>query len=132
MPNYRLWYFQKEKRSFIWILHPLRHLRQEDGRLDHIWQAAASTESLIQTDEKITYDDLPEKFKNPPAQVLDVGLEEENTPEQNISLEGYLQHQKYTKVKRITNIQLGKFKTETWYYSPFPPAYNNIECLYIC
>ena len=35
-------------------------------------------------------------------------------------------------MKRITNIQLGKFKTETWYYSPFPPAYNNIECLYIC
>ena len=34
---------------------------------------------FIQTQEKITSDDLPEKFKNP-TPVLDIALEEENTP----------------------------------------------------
>ena len=43
MPNYRLWYFQKEKLVIVWVLHPLRHLRQKNGWLDHLRQATNCT-----------------------------------------------------------------------------------------
>ena len=41
-------------------------------------------------------------------------------------------HDEVTRVKRIEKIQIGKFLADTWYYSPFPPQYQNLEILYIC
>lgn len=41
-------------------------------------------------------------------------------------------HQEATKVKTIYQIEMGKYKSETWYYSPYPSGFHNIECLYIC
>ena len=43
-----------------------------------------------------------------------------------------LAHQEATKFKTIHRIQLGKHKSETWYYSPYPIYYHNIDCLYLC
>ena len=37
-----------------------------------------------------------------------------------------------TKFKTIEYIEIGKYKCETWYYSPFPEGYHNIECLFFC
>lgn len=41
-------------------------------------------------------------------------------------------HEEATKIKTITNIVIGTFKCETWYYSPYPSGYHNIENLYLC
>ncbi len=41
-------------------------------------------------------------------------------------------HEKVTRFKTINSIQMGKFWAETWYYSPYPQYYQNIDCLYIC
>jgi hypothetical protein len=41
-------------------------------------------------------------------------------------------HEEATKFKTIDFIEIGKYKTETWYYSPYPPGYHNLECLYLC
>ena len=35
-------------------------------------------------------------------------------------------HQEYTKVKTIDRIELGKYRCEAWYYSPYPASYHNI------
>jgi len=43
-----------------------------------------------------------------------------------------LAHQEYTKFKTIPRIQLGKYMSEAWYYSPYPIYYHNVDCLYIC
>lgn len=43
-----------------------------------------------------------------------------------------LAHQEATKFKTIHRIQLGKYKSDTWYYSPYPIYYHNIDCLYLC
>jgi len=34
------------------------------------------------------------------------------------------EHEEFTKVKNIQTIELGKYEVDTWYFSPFPPAYK--------
>jgi GNAT superfamily N-acetyltransferase len=41
-------------------------------------------------------------------------------------------HEESTKFKTIKYIELGKYRCETWYFSPFPEYYQNIDTLYIC
>lgn len=42
------------------------------------------------------------------------------------------EHEEATKVKTIMRIQFGEYSSETWYYSPFPDGYHNIDTLYFC
>ena len=42
------------------------------------------------------------------------------------------EHEEFTKVKNIQFIELGKYEMETWYFSPFPPEYNNCSRLFFC
>lgn len=41
-------------------------------------------------------------------------------------------HEEATKVKTILELEFGKYKTECWYFSPYPEGYHNINCLYLC
>ncbi|KAG6774188.1 hypothetical protein POTOM_021539 [Populus tomentosa] len=42
------------------------------------------------------------------------------------------EHEEFTKVKNIATIELGRYEIETWYFSPFPPEYNDCLQLYFC
>nr|GEW71374.1 histone acetyltransferase of the MYST family 2 [Tanacetum cinerariifolium] len=42
------------------------------------------------------------------------------------------EHEEFTKVKNIATIELGRYQIETWYFSPFPPEYNDSSNLYFC
>jgi hypothetical protein len=42
------------------------------------------------------------------------------------------EHEEFTKVKNISKIELGKYEMDTWYFSPFPPEYNNVSKLFFC
>ncbi|CAI0395855.1 unnamed protein product [Linum tenue] len=42
------------------------------------------------------------------------------------------EHEEFTKVKNIATMELGKYEIETWYFSPFPPEYNDCLKLYFC
>lgn len=45
------------------------------------------------------------------------------------------EHEEITKIKNVTHVLLGKYKTECWYFSPFPSEYypsGHIDCLYFC
>mmetsp|Transcript_5209 Transcript_5209/g.8194 ORF Transcript_5209/g.8194 Transcript_5209/m.8194 type:complete len:658 (-) Transcript_5209:324-2297(-) len=42
------------------------------------------------------------------------------------------EHHEITKVKNVSQIVMGKYLVEAWYYSPFPPPYHHAETLYIC
>ncbi|KAI3685183.1 hypothetical protein L6452_34420 [Arctium lappa] len=42
------------------------------------------------------------------------------------------EHEEFTKVKNIATIELGRYEIETWYFSPFPPEYNDSLNLYFC
>lgn len=50
------------------------------------------------------------------------GLDEKNVQE----------HEESTKFKTISYIQIGKFRCETWYFSPFPEHLQELETLFIC
>lgn len=56
------------------------------------------------------------------------GLEELSPIDQNLEKE----HEEKTKVKNIQVVELGKYEIDTWYYSPYPEEYSNVDKLYIC
>ena len=41
-------------------------------------------------------------------------------------------HEQATKIKTINRIEFGKYSCDTWYYSPYPEKFHNIDTLYIC
>ncbi|KAL4449956.1 hypothetical protein ABPG74_015075 [Tetrahymena malaccensis] len=41
-------------------------------------------------------------------------------------------HLEHTKFKTVESVRLGKNDMESWYYSPFPLNYQNVEKLYFC
>lgn len=42
------------------------------------------------------------------------------------------EHEEVTKVKNVQTIQIGKYEIDTWYFSPYPAEYGNIQMLYLC
>lgn len=42
------------------------------------------------------------------------------------------EHEEFTKVRNILQIELGRHEMDTWYFSPFPPEYNDCQKLYFC
>ena len=42
------------------------------------------------------------------------------------------EHEEKTKIKNIETVIMGSWQVEAWYYSPFPPAYSNLDTLYVC
>lgn len=42
------------------------------------------------------------------------------------------EHENNTKLKTILKIKLGKHLVDTWYFSPYPKDYQNLDVLYIC
>ena len=41
-------------------------------------------------------------------------------------------HEEATKVKTISQIQIGKYTIDTWYYSPYPEGFHTYSKLYYC
>lgn len=41
-------------------------------------------------------------------------------------------HEEATKFKTIAKIEFGKYRCDTWYFSPYPEGYHNIDVLYLC
>ena len=41
-------------------------------------------------------------------------------------------HEEATKYKTIEKIEMGQYRCDTWYFSPYPEGYHNIECLFLC
>jgi histone acetyltransferase MYST1 len=42
------------------------------------------------------------------------------------------EHEEITKVKNIQRVELGRYEIETWYFSPYPEDYSQLDKLYIC
>ena len=53
--------------------------------------------------------------------------EHEGLDEKNLA-----KHEESTKIKTISFVCIGKYKCETWYFSPFPDYFQNLDTLYVC
>lgn len=42
------------------------------------------------------------------------------------------EHEEITRVKNIQSVQLGKYVIDTWYFSPYPDEYSQVNHLYVC
>ena len=42
------------------------------------------------------------------------------------------EHEKVTRVKNIQCVEIGAYEVDTWYFSPYPKEYCNVDRLYIC
>uniref|UniRef100_A0A8C9H8S1 Histone acetyltransferase n=1 Tax=Piliocolobus tephrosceles TaxID=591936 RepID=A0A8C9H8S1_9PRIM len=42
------------------------------------------------------------------------------------------EHEENTKLKTINQIRFGSYLVDTWYFSPYPKEYQNVDVLYIC
>ena len=78
--------------------------------------------------------DMPiEQYKLIKKQKQEAGVAHaDSSEEEGLNPQNRKDHEEATKVKTIANIVFGKYKSETWYYSPFPEKYHNLECLYFC
>ena len=57
---------------------------------------------------------------------------EENDEHEGMDHNSLRMHEQFTRFKTIASIQIGCFTCETWYYSPYPSGFHNLEILYIC
>jgi len=58
--------------------------------------------------------------------------DEEHEEEGELDLATLKEHEEATKVKNISRVVFGKWLMETWYFSPFPKEYSQMDVLYIC
>lgn len=57
---------------------------------------------------------------------------EQDNEHAGIDKEYLREHEENTKLKTINKIKMGKYLVDTWYFSPYPKEYQNIDTLYIC
>ncbi|CAG9312332.1 unnamed protein product [Blepharisma stoltei] len=56
----------------------------------------------------------------------------ENNEHEGLDERDLAEHERLTKFKTIDFIEIGKYRCETWYFSPLPDSFQNIDTLYIC
>ena len=87
--------------------------------------------------EDITLDDvvieaeLKKREQKEKEHIHGTGNPFENDEHEGLEKSALLAHEEATKVKTIDQIQIGKYKCNTWYFSPYPEGYH-VKTLLIC
>ncbi|KAE8661315.1 putative MYST-like histone acetyltransferase 1 [Hibiscus syriacus] len=72
------------------------------------------------------------KLNNDPHQKRKIDETHVEVGHEELDAASLREHEKFSKVKNISTIELGRYEIETWYFSPFPPEYNDSLKLYFC
>lgn len=64
--------------------------------------------------------------------LIDLGDARSDDDHQGMDEQYLREHEENTKLKTINKIQMGKYLVDTWYFSPYPKEYQNLDVLYIC
>ncbi|KEP64143.1 UNVERIFIED_CONTAM: histone lysine acetyltransferase MYST-A [Hammondia hammondi] len=94
------------------------HFLGFDRRLDQwkAWEEVRENESDLPRDEPCVKE-VPDSSDDEHA-----GMDEEYLRE----------HEEATKVKSIGTIRMGRYSVDTWYFSPYPKLFQNVQTLHIC
>lgn len=60
------------------------------------------------------------------------GAEDSDDEHEGLDHNSRLMHEEATRLKTIFKVKFGKYYSETWYYSPYPEEYHDIDCIYYC
>ncbi|KRX00326.1 Chromo domain protein [Pseudocohnilembus persalinus] len=110
----------KKEDSYDYYIHYLHRNRRMDEWVDH--------KRIKKTDKLIEEEPVQKKKKKHEEKKV----QEENDEHEGMDETALAQHEEMTKFKTIQEVEIGKNRSETWYYSPFPPGYHNVDCLYFC
>lgn len=102
------------------------HFIKQDKRLDR-WMDVGTLERSMDsisnpTDERVL-------TRNQRKQI-EGSDEEDSVPNDCRQFEKI--HKEVTKIRNVDQITIGSFTIRTWYFSPYPHPYHNMDHLYIC
>lgn len=111
----------KKKRndySYEYYVHYVHYNRRMDTWL---------TRNMIELDEKFVEEEMAKKDLLDREKSIFI-----NDEHAGLDKNSLITHEEATKVKTISEIEMGAYKSEAWYFSPYPEGYHNIKCLFLC
>jgi len=119
----REWDPKKKKNdySYEYYVHYIDYNRRMDEWISR--SRIELTRNLVEEDT------ANRKKKKTEEKKFDNNIDDEHEGMDAASL---LAHEQATKFKTIDNIEVGRYRCETWYYSPYPEGYQNLETLFLC
>lgn len=111
--RYYMHFFGLNRRMDDWML--FENIIKTPHTIEDLHRSRKNKELFLQKPEK-------RAFLNEIEHSEDEGLD----PKEQES------HEEATKVKTISEIEIGKFRVDTWYFSPFPEGYHTYGVLYFC
>lgn len=97
------------------------HFCDFDRRMDRWIPSEQIKETKIYIDE--------EKKKK---EDKDAGHDDSSDEHEGLGQQDRIMHEELTKLKTIFKVKFGSQYSETWYYSPYPDEYHDIDCIYYC
>ncbi|KAL3127607.1 histone acetyltransferase [Cryptosporidium hominis] len=72
------------------------------------------------------------KSKKRNVGVLDISDGEDPDEHEGMDHSAILDHEETTRLRTIGRVRIGKFILDTWYFSPLPDEYQNVDTLHFC
>ncbi len=109
---------KKNDYSYDYYIHYVNFNRRMDTWLSR---------NQIEIDEKFVDEELLKKdIRDKEKSIFN------NDEHAGLDKNSLISHEEATKVKTISEIEMGQYKSDCWYFSPYPEGYHNIKCLFIC
>lgn len=109
---------KKTEYSYDYYIHYVNYNRRMDTWLSR---------KDIELDDKFIEEELKNKELRDKEKSIFINDEHAGLDKNSI-----INHEEATKVKTISEIEMGAYKSECWYFSPYPEGYHNIRCIYTC
>lgn len=116
---------ERTRHSYDYYLH----FSGADRRMDRWIPSEQIMETTIFIEDKKPKD---EKKKGKGAHTAAEHGDDSSDEHEGLDPQSRMLHEEATRLKTIFKVKFGKFYSETWYYSPYPDEYQDIECLYYC
>ena len=110
--------YDRTKDSYEYYLHFCSLDRRMDRWIPSEW--------ILQTTDYIESDVKKKK------ELGAGGHEEEDEEHEGMNHDERVAHEEATKLKTIFKVKFGKYYAETWYYSPYPDEFHDVDCFYYC
>ncbi|KAJ1613053.1 histone acetyltransferase [Cryptosporidium canis] len=64
--------------------------------------------------------------------VLDISDGEDSDEHEGMDHSAIMDHEETTRLRTVGRVRIGKFILDTWYFSPLPDEYQNVDILHFC